>query len=166
VRRIRLFLLLYFLSGAAALLYEIVRLCLLTLSMGHTAAATSTGFALLRDARSSHRRFFASARRQPRWSGVIARRWSWRGMPLIWRIGTSEKHLPPLATMLLVNLGMTELRAANAPAAAERFSEALFLYPTLAPALDGLAKAFELQGQSRRAAAIRAARGQARAPDC
>jgi Flp pilus assembly protein TadD len=64
-------------------------------------------------------------------------------------------EIAPRDPAVLVNLGMTELRSANAPAAAERFSEALFLYPTLAPALDGLAQAFEQQGQTRRAAAIR-----------
>ena len=63
--------------------------------------------------------------------------------------------IAPRDPAVLVNLGMTELRSANAPAAAERFSEALFLYPTLAPALDGLAQAFEQQGQTRRAASIR-----------
>ena len=42
VRRIRVFLLLYLLSGAAALLYEVVWLRLLTLSMGHTAGAVGT----------------------------------------------------------------------------------------------------------------------------
>jgi len=65
-------------------------------------------------------------------------------------------QISPRDAAVLVNLGMTELRSANAPAAAERFSEALFLYPTLAPALDGLAQAFEQQGQTRRAAAVRA----------
>ena len=55
-----------------------------------------------------------------------------------------------------------KLRSANAPAAAERFSEALFLYERCAPALDGLAQALEQQGQTRRAAAIRAVRGQSR----
>jgi spermidine synthase len=65
-------------------------------------------------------------------------------------------EIAPRDPAVLVNLGMTELRSANAPAAAERFSEALFLYPTLAPALDGLAQAFEQQGQTRRAAAVRA----------
>ena len=64
-------------------------------------------------------------------------------------------EIAPRDPAVLVNLGMTELRSANAPAAAERFSEALFLYPTLGPALDGLAQALEQQGQTRRAAAIR-----------
>ncbi len=81
MRRVRVFLLLYFLSGAAALLYEVVWLRLLALSMGHGQAAV------------------------------------------------------------------------------ERFSEALFLYPTLAPALDGLAQASEQQGQTRRAATVRTVRG-------
>jgi spermidine synthase len=65
-------------------------------------------------------------------------------------------QIAPRDAAVLVNLGMTELRSGNAPAAAERFSEALFLYPTLGPALDGLAQALEQQGQSRRANAVRA----------
>jgi len=56
---------------------------------------------------------------------------------------------------VLVNLGTLALRAADPGAAAERFSEALFLSPTLAPALNGLADALEQQGERRRAAAIR-----------
>ena len=70
-------------------------------------------------------------------------------------------EIAPRDPAVLVNLGMTELRSANAPAAAERFSEALFLYPTLGQALDGLSEALEQQGQTRRAAAIRAVRGRA-----
>jgi spermidine synthase len=70
-------------------------------------------------------------------------------------------EIAPRDPAVLVNLGMTELRSADAPAAAERFSEALFLYPTLGPALDGLAQALEQQGQTRRAATIRAVRGRA-----
>ena len=64
--------------------------------------------------------------------------------------------IAPRDLAVLVNLGMTELRSGDAPAAAERFSQALFLYPTLAPALDGMAQALERQGQARRAAAVRA----------
>jgi hypothetical protein len=41
----------------------------------------------------------------------------------------------------IVNLGMLELHAGNAAAAEKRFSEALFLYPTLTAARDGLAQA-------------------------
>jgi len=70
-------------------------------------------------------------------------------------------EIAPRDPAVLVNLGMTELRSTKAPAAAERFSEALFLYPTLAPALDGLAQALDQQGQTRRATAIRAVRGRA-----
>jgi MFS family permease len=42
VRKTRLFLVLYLLSGAASLIYEVVWLRLLTLSMGHTASAVGT----------------------------------------------------------------------------------------------------------------------------
>jgi spermidine synthase len=65
-------------------------------------------------------------------------------------------RIAPRDAAVLVNLGMTELRSGNATAAEERFSQALFLHPTLAPALDGLAQALEQQGQPRRAAAVRA----------
>jgi spermidine synthase len=64
--------------------------------------------------------------------------------------------IAPRDAAVLVNLGMTELRAGNPPAAAERFSQALFLHPTLAPALEGMAQSLERQGQARRAAAVRA----------
>jgi spermidine synthase len=72
--------------------------------------------------------------------------------------------IAPRDPAVLVNLGMIELRLANAPAAAERFSEALFLYPTLGPALEGLAQALEQQGQIRRATAVRAVRGRSLPP--
>ena len=62
----------------------------------------------------------------------------------------------PGDVLALVNLGTVELRAANPAAAAERFSEALFVQPTLMPALDGLAQALEQLGNARRAASIRA----------
>jgi predicted Zn-dependent protease len=62
----------------------------------------------------------------------------------------------PGDVLALVNVGVVELRAGNPAAAAERFSDALFVQPTLAPALDGLAQALEQQGNTRRAAAIRA----------
>jgi tetratricopeptide (TPR) repeat protein len=63
--------------------------------------------------------------------------------------------IAPRDPAVLVNLGMTELRSGNAPAAEERFAEALFLYPTLSPALEGMAQALEQQGKVRRAAAVR-----------
>ena len=55
----------------------------------------------------------------------------------------------------MLNAGYTELKAGNAVVAEKRFSEALFVYPKLAPALDGLAQALEKQGKTTRAAAIR-----------
>ena len=67
-------------------------------------------------------------------------------------------RIAPRAPAVLMNLGSTELRAGRPDAAGKRFSEALFLYPTLAPALDGLAQALDAQGNARRAAAIRALR--------
>ena len=63
--------------------------------------------------------------------------------------------LVPGDAVVRTNLGVLELRSANPAAAAERFSEALFLQPTLATALDGLAQALERLGQRRRAEAIR-----------
>jgi Flp pilus assembly protein TadD len=51
---------------------------------------------------------------------------------------------------------MTELRSGNAQAAADRFSEALFLYPRLTPALNGLAQALDQLGKKDRAADVRA----------
>ncbi|HEY3162653.1 MAG TPA: hypothetical protein VGJ78_27040 [Vicinamibacterales bacterium] len=64
-------------------------------------------------------------------------------------------RIAPRAPAVLMNLGLTELRAGRPYAAEKRFSEALFLYPKLAPALDGLARALEAQGKTSRAAAIR-----------
>jgi spermidine synthase len=64
-------------------------------------------------------------------------------------------RIVPRDPLVLVNLGTIALRSADAAAAQERFSEALFLSPTLMPALDGLAQALEQQGQASRAAAIR-----------
>jgi tetratricopeptide (TPR) repeat protein len=49
--------------------------------------------------------------------------------------------IAPRAPAVLMNLGLSELRAGNPAAAERRFSEALFLYPTLTPARDGLAQA-------------------------
>jgi tetratricopeptide (TPR) repeat protein len=65
-------------------------------------------------------------------------------------------RIAPRAPAVLMNLGSTELRSGHPSAAARRFSEALFLYPTLKPALNGLAEALEKQGNAKRAAAIRA----------
>ena len=65
-------------------------------------------------------------------------------------------RIAPRDAAVLLNLGLIELKSGNAPAAEERFSEALFLYPTLAPALDGLAQSLEQQGQAGRAASVRA----------
>jgi Tfp pilus assembly protein PilF len=55
-----------------------------------------------------------------------------------------------------MNLGFTELKAGRPDVAEKRFSEALFLSPTLAPALDGLAQSLEQQGNASRAATVRA----------
>jgi spermidine synthase len=54
-----------------------------------------------------------------------------------------------------VNLGTLELQAANAAAAGEYFADALTLDPASAPAREGLARALEILGDSRRAAAVR-----------
>lgn len=64
--------------------------------------------------------------------------------------------IAPRAAATMLNLAYTELRAGRPDAAEKRFSEALFVYPTLAPALNGLAEALDGQGDTRRAAAIRA----------
>jgi len=61
----------------------------------------------------------------------------------------------PRAPAVLMNLGFTELKAGRADVAEKRFSEALFLSPTLAPALDGLVQALEQQGKTSRASAVR-----------
>jgi tetratricopeptide (TPR) repeat protein len=61
----------------------------------------------------------------------------------------------PRDPAVLMNLGFTELKAGRPEAAAKRFSDALFLTPTLAPALDGLAQALEQQGETKRASDIR-----------
>src|SRR6266850_2448970 len=66
--------------------------------------------------------------------------------------------IAPRAPAVLMNLGLKELRAGRPDAAEKRFSEALFLYPTLAPALDALAQALQAQGNTKRAAALRARR--------
>jgi len=67
-------------------------------------------------------------------------------------------RIAPRAPAVLMNLGLTELRAGRPDAAGKRFSEALFLYPRLAPALDALAQALDAQGERKRAAEIRAVR--------
>ena len=67
----------------------------------------------------------------------------------------SARRLKPQDPIVLTNLGTIELRTANPAAAAERFSDALFVSPTLPAALDGLATALEQQGDTARAAAIR-----------
>ena len=54
-----------------------------------------------------------------------------------------------------LNLGTVALRAGDADAAVRHFSDALFLSPTLRPALDGLAEALDRQGHAARAAVIR-----------
>ena len=64
--------------------------------------------------------------------------------------------IAPRDAAVLVNLGLVELQSRHSQAAADRFAQALFLYPTFAPALDGLAKAFDQMGQGQRAASIRA----------
>ena len=64
--------------------------------------------------------------------------------------------IAPRAAATMLNVGYNELKAGNSPAAERRFSEALFVYPTLAPALNGLAEALEKQGKTERASAIRA----------
>ncbi len=64
-------------------------------------------------------------------------------------------ELAPANVVVRMNLGMIALRSANPAAAVERFSEVLFMQPTSAPALDGLAQALEQLGETRRAASIR-----------
>jgi spermidine synthase len=67
-------------------------------------------------------------------------------------------RIAPRTPAVLLNLASTELKASRPDIAEKRFSEALFLSPTLAPALDGLARALEAQGKTARAAAVRRAR--------
>jgi len=64
----------------------------------------------------------------------------------------------PRAPAVLMNLGFTELKAGRPEIAEKRFSDALFLSPTLAPALEGLAQALEARGHTKRAAAVRSIR--------
>jgi spermidine synthase len=56
-------------------------------------------------------------------------------------------RIAPRAPAVLMNLGLTELRSGHADAAEKRFSEALYLYPTLTPARDGLAQARAERGR-------------------
>jgi len=65
-------------------------------------------------------------------------------------------RLSPRDATALINLGTIELKSGHAQAAADRFSEALFLYPRLAPALDGLAQALDQLGKKDRAVDVRA----------
>jgi spermidine synthase len=58
--------------------------------------------------------------------------------------------LVPADAVIRTNLGEIELRSNNPAAAVERFSEALFVRPAFAPALDGLARSFEQLGERRR----------------
>jgi spermidine synthase len=64
-------------------------------------------------------------------------------------------RLSPRDISALINLGTLELKSGHPQAAADRFSEALFLYPRVAPALDGLAQALDQLGKKDRAAEVR-----------
>ena len=65
-------------------------------------------------------------------------------------------QITPTDPGVLVNLGTVALRANDPVLASERFSEALFLSPTHSGALDGLAEAYDRQGNRARAADVRA----------
>jgi Flp pilus assembly protein TadD len=65
-------------------------------------------------------------------------------------------QITPTDPGVLVNLGTVALRSNDPVLASERFSEALFLSPTLPGALDGLAEAYDKQGNRARAAEVRA----------
>jgi len=65
-------------------------------------------------------------------------------------------QITPTDPGVLVNLGTVALRANDPALASERFSEALFLSPTHSGALDGLAEAYDRQGNRARAAEVRA----------
>ncbi len=67
----------------------------------------------------------------------------------------TSRRLAPTDPGVHVNLGTVALRSGDTDAAVRHFSDALFLAPTLRPALDGLADALERQGNTARAAAIR-----------
>ncbi|HEY6361838.1 MAG TPA: hypothetical protein VIX63_12075 [Vicinamibacterales bacterium] len=64
-------------------------------------------------------------------------------------------EIEPADVVVRMNLGVIELRASRPAAAVERFSEVLSAQPTLAPALDGLAQAYEQLGERRRADTVR-----------
>ena len=64
-------------------------------------------------------------------------------------------RIAPRAPAVLMNLGFTELKAGRPDVAEKRFSEALFLSPTLAPALGGLAQSLDVQGKTKRASDVR-----------
>jgi spermidine synthase len=65
-------------------------------------------------------------------------------------------QISPTDPGVLVNLGTVALRSNDPVLASERFSEALFLAPTHSGAVDGLAEAYDRQGNRARAAAVRA----------
>jgi cytochrome c-type biogenesis protein CcmH/NrfG len=65
-------------------------------------------------------------------------------------------RLEPRNLATLVRLGQLALQANDLTSAVDRFEEALFLRPTLALALQGLAEAFERQGRAARATTVRA----------
>jgi spermidine synthase len=65
-------------------------------------------------------------------------------------------QITPTDPGVLVNLGTVALRSNDPILASERFSEALFLSPTHSGALDGLAEAYDRQGNRARAAEVRA----------
>ncbi len=65
-------------------------------------------------------------------------------------------QITPTDPGVLMNLGTIALRANDPVLASERFSEALFLSPTHSGALDGLAEAYDKQGNRARAAEVRA----------
>jgi spermidine synthase len=65
-------------------------------------------------------------------------------------------EITPTDPGVLVNLGTVALRSNDPVLASERFSQALFLSPTHSGALDGLAEAYDRQGNRARAAEVRA----------
>jgi Flp pilus assembly protein TadD len=65
-------------------------------------------------------------------------------------------QITPTDPGVLVNLGTVALRSNDPVLASERFSEALFLSPTHSGALEGLAEAYDRQGNRARAAEVRA----------
>jgi tetratricopeptide (TPR) repeat protein len=58
-----------------------------------------------------------------------------------WQAFEASLRIAPRAPAVLMNVGLSELRAGRAAEAEKRFSEALFLYPSLTAARDGLAQA-------------------------